>query len=1032
MIRVAWRHVSMMHLPVGSSAKRPITILLAVLIVLVAVNMGAQVRVAASPDDCLALGGAMVVGECQISAPQTKSGAFTLDETLHILGTGSITVPALSGGNALTLNIKGDLIIDVGGQVIGDVSTAGGIGATVSINADGDIVLHGVGTSGARISSSQSAGSCTGGRGGNINLDAGGQIVVEPGSVIAANSNRCRAGDIVMTAGGIISIDGLVSSGPNTTVNPLPGRLTGQVLGGGGTTQAGGKITIVCKSLTSPSLTVSKEGILVSQGEDPGADTVMIEGCDVEINGLVASVGKQNRAEVILRSGDHITINGQDLGQTDISSFPNQGRVRADNTQTGASQSKVDIFARGSIDILGPPSGTVFVVTSNPGSANSRPAGGFITVISLEDRITATGKIFQAGKSTAGNSGGTVDLKAKLDVGLDGAIMAVGDFYATGGYGTGGEINVRSFSGAVSWVNGVGDVQPTGTGIAEADRGVITLTACSTIDTTGTSFPVTSGSATTPTISTGVCSPSAPTLPEGVADLPYCSIITIIKDTVPDDAQDFSFTTTGGLSPSSFTLDDDPLDLTLPNNQTYTRVASGSYNVTETLPVAGFELTNLVCTDPDGGTTVDLGTGTATIDVDASENITCTFTNEPSAVLTGSITIIKDTKPDDPQDFSYTTTGTGLSDFSLDDDGDNTNDLSNSMTFTGLVPGEYGVNETLPVAGFSLTGLSCEVTGDGTIATPNQATGEVSITLGAGGTVTCTFTNVNPAGLSGAIRVDKVTDPAGDPNSFDFLLVSGADTPSLSQLFSLNDTQAPYDSGLLTPGNYSVTENVPSGWDLTGLTCSVTGDHGSSWSIDPSSNAKVNINLKAGDVVTCTYTDTKRAECVELKAISIFGEEISGVRVKLDGGCYYTSICLPLEGKHKVTVGKTMRINGVKYTFLGWATDSTPPLDMIYTSTSISFDAQPGAAFYPVYAPAQYKLTVYVKVGGKPITGATVQVDVPSTSQSFTMTTDKHGKVTFSGIYGGETLTLKVIINGDERYSASMTLKGNTTVKVYL
>ena len=33
--------------------------------------------------------------------------------------------------------------------------------------------------------------------------------------------------------------------------------------------------------------------------------------------------------------------------------------------------------------------------------------------------------------------------------------------------------------------------------------------------------------------------------------------ITIIKNAIPDDPQDFSFTTTGGLTPSTFALDDD-------------------------------------------------------------------------------------------------------------------------------------------------------------------------------------------------------------------------------------------------------------------------------------------------------------------------------------------------------------------------------------------------------------------------------------------------------------------------------------------
>ena len=103
-----------------------------------------------------------------------------------------------------------------------------------------------------------------------------------------------------------------------------------------------------------------------------------------------------------------------------------------------------------------------------------------------------------------------------------------------------------------------------------------------------------------------------------------CPSITIVKDAVPNDPQDFAFTTTGsGLS--GFSLDDDG-NATLSNTQTFSNLAPGSYSVDEGT-VAGWSLTNLVCVDPDSGTTVNLGTGVASIDLDAGENITCTYTN---------------------------------------------------------------------------------------------------------------------------------------------------------------------------------------------------------------------------------------------------------------------------------------------------------------------------------------------------------------------------------------------------------------------
>jgi len=100
--------------------------------------------------------------------------------------------------------------------------------------------------------------------------------------------------------------------------------------------------------------------------------------------------------------------------------------------------------------------------------------------------------------------------------------------------------------------------------------------------------------------------------------------ITLVKDAVPDTAQDFAFTTTGaGLS--SFSLDDDA-DVTLPSTRTFSNLAPGSYSVTETAQ-AGWVLTGLTCTDPDSGSTVNVDGRVATLDLDAGENITCTYTN---------------------------------------------------------------------------------------------------------------------------------------------------------------------------------------------------------------------------------------------------------------------------------------------------------------------------------------------------------------------------------------------------------------------
>jgi beta-propeller repeat-containing protein len=94
--------------------------------------------------------------------------------------------------------------------------------------------------------------------------------------------------------------------------------------------------------------------------------------------------------------------------------------------------------------------------------------------------------------------------------------------------------------------------------------------------------------------------------------------IVVRKDAVPDHPQDFSFTAGGGLSPTSFQLDDDS-DPTLSNTQMFTNVPPGSgYSVSEDTVPSGWEQQSVTCDD---------GSPPSAIDVSAGETVTCTFTN---------------------------------------------------------------------------------------------------------------------------------------------------------------------------------------------------------------------------------------------------------------------------------------------------------------------------------------------------------------------------------------------------------------------
>jgi hypothetical protein len=101
----------------------------------------------------------------------------------------------------------------------------------------------------------------------------------------------------------------------------------------------------------------------------------------------------------------------------------------------------------------------------------------------------------------------------------------------------------------------------------------------------------------------------------------------------------------------------------------------------------------------------------------------------------GSITIVKDARPDHPQDFGFSVAGApGSFAATLDDDDDPT--LPDSVTFT-VQPGAYDVRElTSFPAGWTVAGISCD---NGATAPPTDPS--LDVVIQAGDHVTCTFTN---------------------------------------------------------------------------------------------------------------------------------------------------------------------------------------------------------------------------------------------------------------------------------------------------
>ena len=105
---------------------------------------------------------------------------------------------------------------------------------------------------------------------------------------------------------------------------------------------------------------------------------------------------------------------------------------------------------------------------------------------------------------------------------------------------------------------------------------------------------------------------------DGVADVYSANVpgtIRVVLESNPDDPQDVGFTAGGGLTPSSFQLDDDS-DGALSNMRTFANLAPASgYSIAQSVP-AGWSQASAACDD---------GSPVSDVDVAAGETVTCTF-----------------------------------------------------------------------------------------------------------------------------------------------------------------------------------------------------------------------------------------------------------------------------------------------------------------------------------------------------------------------------------------------------------------------
>jgi hypothetical protein len=274
-----------------------------------------------------------------------------------------------------------------------------------------------------------------------------------------------------------------------------------------------------------------------------------------------------------------------------------------------------------------------------------------------------------------------------------------------------------------------------------------------------------------------------------------------------------------------------------PNSQSFANVPNGSYVFTESTLPSGWNLSSINCTISPGGTssvTPDLPNKRVTINLQGTDAVSCTFTNDGS----GHIIVRKETIPDASLgSFDFDAVGGSYADFSLSDG------QSNDQ---GLAAGNYSVSETVPT-GWDLTSSPC-VSSIGDTETIG------ALELDAGETITCTFTNTK----RGAIKIVKNT--VGGNGTFQFN-PTGFNANASFNLITVANTANQTFSNIVPGSGYSITETAQTGWDLTSFTC----DNGTTAAIV----------VVAGATTTCTATNTKRSS-ITINKTAIGGNDTFG------------------------------------------------------------------------------------------------------------------------------------------------------------
>jgi outer membrane autotransporter protein len=302
----------------------------------------------------------------------------------------------------------------------------------------------------------------------------------------------------------------------------------------------------------------------------------------------------------------------------------------------------------------------------------------------------------------------------------------------------------------------------------------------------------------------------------------------------------------GGTGTFSFKLDnpspasDDDFSLTPPiaigeSTQGFIKPA-GTYTIAENAPPPDFTLTSLTCTRDGVAFTDGISGSSAQFALGADETINCTYTNTKDVAENGTIKIVKIATGGDDA-FNFTIDPGGLDQEIITSGG-------NGETIpVNLTPGTYSVSELLP-AGWTPTDADC-VSEDGPQGSPDT-TSVTGINLEADENVVCTFKNkLEPGQATLTLKKIVINDDGRKATPADFTLSFSGPGGSGSGA----QGSAAVTGVVVTPGNYTLTEDGPSGYDLTALTCDGFDPDGSD-----------GLLILNGEDVTCTFKNNDKAD----------------------------------------------------------------------------------------------------------------------------------------------------------------------------